>query len=287
MTTTPSVLITDASSGIGAVYAERFAGRGHDLVLVARDHVRMDALATDLSQKNGITVDVLSADLTRSDDLAAVEARLREDSRIGILVNNAEMNIGGNFIEQAADDVERLVTLNTTALVRLTSAIAPRLAEVGGGAIINIGSVIGMAPEFGLTVYGATKAFVLFLSQGLSLELAPRGVYVQAVLPDVTYTEIGECSGTDINTLPDVMAVEELVDTALVGFDRREPVTIPSLHEFGQWATYQHTRQAMLPGFAPAHSAARYRLMHTPIMNCVRSAPVLFTQATDSLMTNQ
>ncbi|MCL6407117.1 SDR family oxidoreductase [Dickeya dadantii] len=287
MTTTPSVLITDASSGIGAVYAERFASRGHDLVLVARDHVRMDALATDLSQKNGITVDVLSADLTRSDDLAVVEARLREDSRIGILLNNAEMNIGGNFIEQAADDVERLVTLNTTALVRLTSAVAPRLAAAGGGAIINIGSVVGLAPEFGLTVYGATKAFVLFLSQGLSLELAPRGVYVQAVLPDVTYTEIGECSGTDINTLPDVMAVEELVDTALVGFDRREPVTIPSLHESGQWATYQHTRQAMLPGFAPAHSAARYRLMHTPIMNCIRSAPVLFTQATDSLMTNQ
>ncbi|ACZ75468.1 short-chain dehydrogenase/reductase SDR [Dickeya parazeae Ech586] len=287
MTTTPSVLITDASSGIGAVYAERFASRGHDLVLVARDHVRMDALATDLSQKNGVTVDVLSADLTRSDDLAAVEARLREDRRIGILVNNAGINIGGNFIEQSTDDVERLVTLNTTALVRLTNAIAPRLAKVGGGTIINIGSVVGMAPEFGLTVYGATKAFVLFLSQGLSLELAPCGVYVQAVLTDVTYTEIGECSGTDINTLPDLMAVEELVDTALVGFDRREPVTIPSLHEFGQWATYQYARQAMLPGFAQAHSAARYRLMHTPIMNCVHSAPILFTQKTDSLMTNQ
>ncbi|MEI7065350.1 SDR family oxidoreductase [Dickeya chrysanthemi] len=287
MTTTPSVLITDASSSIGAVYAERFASRGHDLVLVARNHIRMDALATDLSQKNGVTVDVLSADLTRSDDLAAVAARLREDRRIGVLVNNAGMNIGGNFIEQSTDDVERLVTLNTTALVRLTSAIAPRLAEVGGGAIINIGSVVGMAPEFGLTVYGATKAFVLFLSQGLCLELAPSGVYVQAVLPDVTYTEIGECSGTDINTLPDVMAVEELVDAALVGFDRREPVTIPSLHEFGQWAAYQHARQAMLPGFAQAHSAIRYRLMHTPIMNCVHSAPILFTQKTDSLMTNQ
>ncbi|WKV52551.1 SDR family NAD(P)-dependent oxidoreductase [Dickeya fangzhongdai] len=287
MNTIPAVLITGASSGIGAVYAERFARRGHDLVLVARDRARMDALAVRLRQDYGVTVDVLPADLTQPDELAAVETRLREDSHIGILVNNAGMSIGGSFLEQATDDIERLVALNTTALVRLASAIAPRLAAAGAGAIINIGSVVGLAPEFGLTVYGATKAFVLFLSQGLSLELAPRGVYVQAVLPAATRTEIWERSGTDINTLPAVMEVEELVDAALVGFDRREPVTIPPLHEAGQWDAYQHARQAMLPGFSQAHAAARYRLMHAPIQNCVRSAPVLFTQATDSLMTKQ
>ncbi|AYH46767.1 SDR family oxidoreductase [Dickeya fangzhongdai] len=287
MNTTPAVLITGASSGIGAVYAERFARRGHDLVLVARDHTRMDTLAVRLRQDYGVTVDVLPADLTQPDELAAVETRLREDSHIGILVNNAGMNIGGSFLEQATDDIERLVALNTMALVRLASAVAPRLATAGGGAIINIGSVVGLAPEFGLTVYGATKAFVLFLSQGLSLELAPRGIYVQAVLPAATRTEIWERSGTDINTLPAVMEVEELVDAALVGFDRREPVTIPPLHEAGQWDAYQHARQAMLPGFSQANAAARYRLMHSPIQNCVRSAPVLLTQATDSLMTKQ
>ncbi|MBO8133021.1 SDR family NAD(P)-dependent oxidoreductase [Dickeya fangzhongdai] len=287
MNTTPAVLITGASSGIGAVYAERFARRGHDLVLVARDRTRMDTLAVRLRQDYGVTVDVLPADLTQPDELAAVETRLREDSHIGILVNNAGMNIGGSFLEQATDDIERLVALNTMALVRLASAVAPRLATAGGGAIINIGSVVGLAPEFGLTVYGATKAFVLFLSQGLSLELAPRGIYVQAVLPAATRTEIWERSGTDINTLPAVMEVEELVDAALVGFDRREPVTIPPLHEAGQWDAYQHARQAMLPGFSQANAAARYRLMHSPIQNCVRSAPVLFTQATDSLMTKQ
>ncbi|WP_042858612.1 SDR family oxidoreductase [Dickeya sp. NCPPB 3274] len=287
MNTIPAVLITGASSGIGAVYAERFARRGHDLVLVARDRARMDALAVRLRQDYGVTVEVLPADLTQPDELAAVETRLREDSHIGILVNNAGMNIGGSFLEQATDDIERLVALNTMALVRLASAVAPRLATAGAGAIINIGSVVGLAPEFGLTVYGATKAFVLFLSQGLSLELAPRGIYVQAVLPAATRTEIWERSGTDINTLPAVMEVEELVDAALVGFDRREPVTIPPLHEAGQWDAYQHARQAMLPGFSQAHAAARYRLMHSPIQNCVRSAPVLFTQATDSLMTKQ
>ncbi|WOA54340.1 SDR family NAD(P)-dependent oxidoreductase [Dickeya solani] len=287
MKTIPSVLITGASSGIGAVYAERFASRGYDLVLVARDRVRMDGLATRLRQKNGVTVDVLPADLTRSDELAVIETRLREDHRIGILVNNAGMNIGGHFIEQATDDIARLVALNTTALVRLASAVAPRLAAAGEGAIINVGSVVGLAPEFGLTVYGATKAFVLFLSQGLSLELAPKGIYVQAVLPAATRTEIWERSGTDINTLPTVMEVEELVDAALVGFDRREPVTIPPLHEAVQWEAYQNARQAMLPGFAQSHAAARYRLMHSPMQNCVRSAPVLFTQTSDSLMTNQ
>ncbi|TIS61301.1 SDR family NAD(P)-dependent oxidoreductase, partial [Mesorhizobium sp.] len=104
-----------------------------------------------------------------------VETRLRDDASIGILVNNAGTAIGGSFIEQSTDDVARLVALNTTALLRLASAIAPRLATAGKGAIVNIGSVVGLAPEFGMTVYGATKAFVLFLSQGLSLELAPKG----------------------------------------------------------------------------------------------------------------
>ena len=103
--------------------------------------------------------------------------------------------------------------------------------QAGEGAIVNIGSVVGLAPEFGMSVYGATKAFVLFLSQGLSLELAPKGVYVQAVLPAATRTEIWERAGIDINTLPEVMEVGELVDAALVGFDRRELVTIPPLQD--------------------------------------------------------
>jgi short-subunit dehydrogenase len=259
MTAIPSVLITGASTGIGAAYAVRFARRGHDLVLVARDKARMDALAARLRQENGVAIDIIQADLTKAGELAAVETRLRDDARVGILVNNAGANVGGSFIEQATDDVARIVTLNTTALLRLASAVAPRLAEAGDGAIINIGSVVGLAPEFGMTVYGATKAFVLFLSQGLSLELAPKGVYVQAVLPAATRTEIWERSGTDINTLPAVMEVDELVDAALVGFDRREPVTIPPLPDAGQWDALQAARQVMIPGFAQVHAAERYR----------------------------
>lgn len=227
MNTTDTVLITGASTGIGATYAERFAQRGHDLVLVARDKTRLDALAATLREKYKVAVDVLQADLTQIDDLKTVEARLRDDARITLLVNNAGAAQSGSFIEQSTDSVANLIALNTTALVRLASAIAPRLAQAGKGAIINIGSVVGLAPEFGMTVYGATKAFVLFLSQGMSLELSPKGVYVQAVLPAATRTEIWDRAGIDVNTLSEIMEVDDLVDAALLGFDRREPVTIP------------------------------------------------------------
>ena len=259
MAAIPSVLITGASTGIGATYADRFAHRGHDLVLVARDRKRMEALATRLRQETGVAIDIIQADLTQAAELAVVEARLRDDARIGILINNAGTALGGSFIEQSTDDVTRLVALNTTALLRLASAVAPRFAQGGEGAIINIGSVVGLAPEFAMTVYGATKAFALFLSQGLSLELGPKGVYVQAVLPAATRTEIWEHAGADVNTMTGVMEVDELVDAALVGFDRREPVTIPPLPEVEQWNAYQAARQAMLPNTRQDHAAARYR----------------------------
>jgi len=255
----PTVLITGASSGIGTVYAERFARRGHDLVLVARDKGRLDALAERLRHATGVAIDVLPADLTQRSDLATVESRLRDDARIGILVNNAGIAQSGGFSEQSADSIEQLLTLNTIALTRLAAAVAPRLANAGEGAIINIGSVVGLAPEFGMSVYGASKAFVLFLSQGLSLELTPKGVYVQAVLPAATRTEIWERAGIDINTLTDVMDVGELVDAALVGFDRRETVTIPPLHVAERWDTLDASRQGLLSDIRQAQAAERYR----------------------------
>lgn len=259
MSQIPAVMITGASTGIGATYAERFARRGHDLVLVARDVARMDALAGRLRQEAGVTVDILAADLTQAADLAKVEARLREDARIGILVNNAGTAIGGSFVDQSVEDITKLVTLNATALLRLSRAIAPRLAEAGEGAIVNIGSVVGVAPEFGMTVYGATKAFVQFLSQGLAQELGPMGVYVQAVLPATTRTEIWAHVGADVDTMSNVMEVGDLVDAALVGFDRRELVTIPPLHDVGQWEAFDGTRKAMIGNIVNALPAERYR----------------------------
>ena len=160
---------------------------------------------------------------------------------------------------QTGEGIEQLIALNVTSLTRLARAIAPRLAEAGEGAIVNIGSVVGLAPELGMTLYGATKAFVQFLSQGMSLELSGKGVYVQAVLPAATRTEIWERSGIDINTLPEVMEVGELVDAALIGFDRRELVTIPPLHDAARWDSLQSARQGLLSELRQAHAAERYR----------------------------
>lgn len=259
MTTRPTVLITGASSGIGATYAARFAQRGHDLVLVARDKARLDALAARLRQEAQVAVEVLQTDLTQQADLATVEARLRDDSSIGILINNAGMAQSGGFEQQTTESIERLIALNTTAPTRLAAAVAQRFAQSGSGAIVNIGSVVGFAPEFGMTIYGASKAYMLFLSQGLHMELSPKGVYVQAVVPAATRTEIWERAGIDVNALPEVMEVGELVDAALVGFDRRELVTIPPLHVAERWDALEGARLGLMSDLRQTHAAERYR----------------------------
>ena len=135
-----------------------------------------------------------------------------------------------------------------------------RFTQAGHGAIVNIGSVIGLAPEYGSTVYGATKAFILFLSQSLHTELGPKGVYVQAVLPAAVRTEIWQHAGKDVDKLPAVMEVDELVDAALAGFDRRETVTIPPLPDAAQWTDFEAARKVMFPNFSQVHAAARYHL---------------------------
>lgn len=254
----PTVLITGASTGIGATYADRFARRGHDMVLVARDAARMERLAQGLRAQTGVSIDILPADLTRRDDLARVEYRLRDDARIGILVNNAGAALPGGFAEQQPDDISRLIALNVTAVTLLANAAARRFAQQGQGAIVNIASVVGLVPEFGMSVYGATKAFVTFLSQGLAFELGPKGVYVQAVLPAATRTEIWDSFGSRADALPPMMDVNDLVDAAMIGFDRLEPITIPPLHHAASWDAYQTARQALLPEFGNTQPGARY-----------------------------
>jgi len=255
----PAVLITGASTGIGAIYADRFARRGHDLVLVARDVSRMEALSNRLAREAGIAVDILPADLVDPAQLARVEARLREDERIGILINNAGAAAAGGFSDPDPDALDRLIRLNVTAVTRLAGAAVPRFLKRGEGAIVNIASVVGLAPEISFGIYGATKAYVLAFSQNLQVEFAQRGLYVQAVLPAATRTEIWERSGRDVNQIAGVMEVGEMVDAALLGFDRREAVTIPSLPDVAQWEAFDSARRAMLPNFANEHAAPRYR----------------------------
>jgi uncharacterized protein len=254
----PIALITGASSGIGATYADRLARRGHDLVLVARDEKRLSALAARLRADYGRTVEVLPADLTDSTDLKKIETRLREDSRIGVLVNNAGTAAPGGFSNPDPLQLERVIRLNITAVTLLAGAVVPRFLERGEGSIINIASTVAVVPETPLGIYGPTKSYVLAFSQNLQMELGPRGVYVQAVLPSATRTEIWGRSGRDINSLSGVMEVGDLVDAALVGYDRREAITIPPLPDVGQWDAFNAARLAMAPNFRNAHAAERY-----------------------------
>ena len=255
-----TALVTGASTGIGAVYADRLAKRGHDLILVARDEARLTALAERLRQETGVAVDILKADLTHRADLAKVEQRLASDPTITLLVNNAGGAANGAFETLGADRLENLIQLNVVSVTRLTAAVAPAFVARGQGSIINIASVLAIAPEIGMPVYNATKAFVLSLSQSLQNELGPKGVYVQVVLPAATRTEIWERAGMSIDALPDgsVMDVNDLVDAALVGFDAREKVTIPPLADEAQWQAFEAARLAMLPGFRTDTPAARY-----------------------------
>lgn len=255
----PAVLVTGASSGIGATYADRFARRGHDLVLVARNAARMEEAAARLRAETGVAIDVLAADLTDPEQLSRVEGRLRTDSHIGILINNAGTVLPGGFAETPLDDMEGLIRLNVIAPTRLAGAAVPRFLRQGTGAIVNIASVLGVAPELMPGIYSATKAYVISLSQGLQAQYGDRGVYVQAVLPAATRTEIWKHSGTDVDAVPGVMEVGELVDAALVGFDRREAVTIPPLPDAAQWTAFDAARRAMHANFGQSHAAARYR----------------------------
>ncbi len=255
-----TALVTGASTGIGAVYADRLARRGHDLILVARDEARLTALAERLRRETGVAVDILKADLTDRADLAKVEQRLASDPSITLLVNNAGGAANGAFETLGADRLENLIQLNVVSVTRLTAAVAPAFVARGKGSIINIASVLAIAPEIGMPVYNATKAFVLTLSQSLQNELGPKGVYIQVVLPAATRTEIWERAGMSVDALPDgsVMDVNDLVDAALVGFDRNEKVTIPPLANEAQWQAFEAARLAMLPGFRTDTPAARY-----------------------------
>jgi len=255
-----AALITGASAGIGATYAERLAARGHDLILVARDAARLEANAARLRGQYGVAVEVFRADLTERADLVRLEERLATDPRIDLLINNAGAALFGGFSEQTADQIDSLIQLNVTAVARLANAAAKAFAARGHGTIVNVGSVVGLLPEYKSVVYGATKAFVLYLTQGLKEEIGDSGVTLQAVLPGATRTEIWERSGRDPASLdPDrTMAVGELVDAALAGLDRGELVTIPSLLDAGQWNAFQAARLAMAPSLSKAHPAPRY-----------------------------
>jgi short-subunit dehydrogenase len=253
-------LVTGASTGIGATYADRLARRGYDLVLVARDRKRMEDLAERLRRDTGASVEILAADLTAKSDLARVEQRLRGDERITMLVNNAGMTASGPFAGGDLDVFEKVILLNVVAVMRLAGAAVPGFVARGRGTVINIGSVTALMPETFDGTYSGTKAFVLNLTLALHAEVGNRGVRVQIVLPGGTRTEIWERAGIELASYPPemIMEVDEMVDAALAGLDQGELVTVPSLPDRGEWDALTAARLALGPNLSRSRPADRY-----------------------------
>jgi len=256
-----TALVTGASSGIGAVYAERLAARGFDLLLVARDEQRLEAAASKLRSEHGIKVEVLKADLTQKADVLQLEQGLRRDSGISLLRNIAVVAGDGLLANADIDQLERMIQLNITAVTRLAAAAAAAFTKAGRGTIINIASVVALFPERFNATYSASKAYVLSLTQSLNAELDGTGVKIQAVLPGVTRTEIWERSGIDGSQIPADMVMEagEMVDAALSGLDQGELITIPSLPDAADWNAFVAARLVMAPNLSKSKAAARYR----------------------------
>ena len=255
-----TALITGASGGIGAVYARRLAERGYDLILVARNEVKLAALASRLEHETGRSVAVLRADLREPAELAKVEATLREDGSITLFVNNAGAVALAPLLNSDIGKMEEIIDLNVTAFTRLIYAVAPAFASRGAGTIVNIASVVGVSPETLNGVYGASKAYVIALSQSLQHELADRGVRVQVVLPGATATDAWENAGMHYSKLPAgiVMSTEDLVAAALAGLDQGEQVTIPPLQDGAEWTSFEAARQVLSQHFGNSRPAARY-----------------------------
>jgi short-subunit dehydrogenase len=255
-----TALITGASSGIGAVYADRLAKRGYDLILVARNQNRLAALARRLEAETGRSVGTIAADLNDKADLARIETALRTIASITLLVNNAGVGATAPLLDSDVEKMDQMIRLNVGALTRLTYAAAPGFVARGGGTIVNIASIVAISPETLNGVYGGSKAFVLALSHSLNHELAGKGVRVQAVLPGATATEFWDIAGLPVSNLRSgtVMSAEDLVDAALAGLDQGEIVTIPSLPDKAEWDALETARRAMSGRLSTAVPAPRY-----------------------------
>lgn len=263
MTMKGTALVTGASSGIGAIYADRLARRGHDLILVARNTQRLQEVAARIKDETGRAVSVITADLSDREDLSKVEQVLREDTGISMLVNNAGFGGVTPLLQSDVDRMELMVDLNVTAPMRLAYAAAPQFAARGTGTIINISSIVAIGPEILNGVYGGTKAFVLAFTQSLQHELADKGVRVQAVLPGGTATEFWGIAGAgSYADSPLAMPVDAMVDAALAGLDLGEVVTIPPLQDGALWENFDAQRRRIARDLAHATPGARYRTAH-------------------------
>jgi len=261
-----TALITGASTGIGAMYADRLARRGYDLILVARNKPNLEKLARTLVGETGARIQVLPEDLTVEADLNRVEQVLRDHAGISLLINNAGSATLGPLATADIGRLDREIQLNIVAPTRLAHAALPGLLARNHGGIINIASVMSQMVIPGNSVYGGTKAYLLHFSEVLALELSGSAVRVQAVLPGATRTALWDGSGVELKDLPAemVMDVDEMVDAALAGFDQGERITLPALPDDGDWQRLIKAREALQPNLSRKHSAPRYKIPLAP-----------------------
>jgi short-subunit dehydrogenase len=255
-------VITGASSGIGAVYADRLAKRGYDLLLVARRRDRLEALAKEIAGKHGVHVDTLQADLAKESDVAKVEEVLSTNPSVHALVNNAGTAKLVPVQQTSLEDSLTQIAVNITALTRLTHAVLPPFLKRNDGLIINISSVLSIKALTISAVYSGTKGFVSNFTRGLQDELAETGVKVQLVNPATTATEIWDVGGIPLSTLnPEtIMTTENLVDAALAGLDLGEKVTWPSVADATLWDKYEDARSELFAATQTGKPAPRYNV---------------------------
>jgi short-subunit dehydrogenase len=257
-----TAVVTGASTGIGAIYAQRLAQRGYDLIVVARNRGRLEELAKRITDETGRSVEIVTADLGKDEDLRRVEAVLRTDASITALVNNAGFGAALPLLNSDVDTMEEMIKVNVVAVTRLTYAVVPGLVARGGGTIINIASIAGVAPEILNGVYGGTKSFVVALTQSLRHELADKGIRAQAVLPGATRTEFWDIAGQPVKNLPEqiVMEAADMVDAALAGLDQGETITIPALPDVEDWNRFEAARKALMPNLSRSQPAERFQV---------------------------
>jgi short-subunit dehydrogenase len=261
----PGALVTGASSGIGAAYAERLAADGYDVVLVARRGDRLRELAERLQRTSGARAEVLVADLADPRGLGAVEARAAGDESLVLLVNNAGFGGYRPFVDIDPGTLDDLISVHVRAVARLTRATLPGMVRRGAGGVINVASLLalsGTVPPNPLphrATYAGAKAFIVTLTQALASELRETGVRVQVCLPGLVATEYHALVGRDVSRMPPMMAAADVVTASLAAFARGEVVCIPALDDPALLDRLSEAQQALLRFGATPTLARRYR----------------------------
>ncbi|GHE42289.1 MULTISPECIES: SDR family NAD(P)-dependent oxidoreductase [Streptomyces] len=222
-----TALITGSTSGIGSAFARRLGADGHSLVLVARDTARLREQATELHDRHGVEVEVLTADLATDAGIDAVVARLGDRTHpVDLLINNAGFGNKGRYLDVPMADELRMLKVHCEAVLRLTSAASEAMRERGRGGVVNVASVAAFVPR---GTYGASKAWIVQFTQGAAKDLAGTGVRLMVLCPGFTRTEFHERAGMGTGNIPGWMWLDadKVVAAGLADLARGKSLSIP------------------------------------------------------------